>query len=270
MKCRIWALGAGLVCGIGGNALAQDWELFDRPADKAIFAIANFDSGIRLVSRCVDGDYELLITGLPESRRDDFSRTLRISVGDEPLGEETWTVGEARTSAFSRLPAPFARRLAVGGRLQIAVPGLRGQPTTRYVMELAPSDAALERTLTTCGRPLADPTDGLISRNAIDGLAASAEDENRPGLTWARPPRPTYPSPVRGQTPSQGVVTLTCLSAVGGHIESCTIESEHPRGYRLAESAVRGALEARLRTTEGDPPPTPRVVLFTTNFRWSR
>jgi hypothetical protein len=214
----------------------------------------------------VDGDFEVLLMGLPESGKDAFSRVLSVSVGDEPLGEETWSVGSSPVTAFSRLPAPFARRLAEGGAFQIRVPGEAGKPSTRYVMQLSSSPTAVEQTLTACGRPLADPRDTLLSRNAVEGLAQGAADQ--PKIEWASMPRPEYPMARAAGYASRGVVTLSCAVLESGMLESCVVESEHPPKYNFAREAIRAALRARLRLASGaEGSLAGRVVVYSTSFR---
>jgi hypothetical protein len=239
------------------GAVGEDWQLVEAPERKLTMAVADFSNGVTVASRCMDGDFEVTVNGLPEIRS--ASRVLRVSVGEEPLSDETWTVAETRTAAFSRVPAPLARRLAKGGRLNIVVPGERGAPNRRYVMELSPSPAALERTLTACGRALIDPRDAIIDRNAPDGLTR--------GVEWVRMPRPEFPNSVRGRIALRGSVTLSCLTDDQGKAVDCVIESEHPGGFNFGKAVIRSMERARLRAAGDDPTAvTGRRFLFTTNF----
>lgn len=225
--------------GRAQESASQDWAIVEAPERNAVIAVTSFDNGITLASRCVDGVFDVTVAGLPPARG--FSRVVRVSVGDEELKDETWTIGEGRTFAFSRLPAPFARRLAGGGRLQIGIPGADGQRGTRYVMELPPSPATLERTLTACGRSLIDPRDTILGRDAPDGLSA--------GLTWALQPRLSVPDSVRGRYVTQASVTVSCSVAETGALTDCIIESEHPGGYGYGREVVRSLRSARVRST---------------------
>lgn len=239
--------------------------MIDAPDRKATIALVEFDNGISIAARCVDSDFEVLLTGLPEAARRDTSRELRVSIGDELMGAETWSVGTVRSTAFSRVPAPFARRMVEGGRIQIGVPGTQGRPSTRYVMELTPSSEALSRTLTACGRPLVDPRDLLISRNASDGLAQSPQD-GLPTLAWGTRPSAAYPEQ-NDSIAENGSVTLSCLVETDGSLDQCVVESEHPAKFGFAEAALKAARRARIVST-----PTPgegiegRMILYSTNF----
>lgn len=233
----------------------QDWALVEAPEHDAVIAISSFDNGIILAGRCVDDVYDVTIAGLPPARG--FSRIVRVSIGDEALKQETWTVGEDRTIAFSRLPAPFARRLAAGGQLQIAVPATGGERGIRYVMQLPPSPSTLERTLTACGRSLVDPRDNHLERDAPDGLSA--------GLEWALQPRLDMPDSVRGRYVTQASVTVSCEVSGNGSLIDCVIESEHPGGYGYGREVARSLRSARVRKTDGGVLGGQRVI-FTVRF----
>ncbi|MDQ3124720.1 MAG: hypothetical protein M3Q74_03865 [Pseudomonadota bacterium] len=238
------------------DAPNQDWALVDAPERSAVIAVTSFDNGITLAGRCVNGVYDVTVAGLPPARG--FSRIVRVSIGDEELKQETWTVGADATIAFSRLPAPFARRLAVGGRLQIAIPGTGGQRGTRYVMELPPSPTTLERTLTACGRSLVDPRDNDLDRDAPDGLSA--------GLDWALRPRLELPDSVRGRYVTHASVTVSCLVAGTGALTDCVIESEHPGGYGYGREVVRSLRSGRVRSLTPDITLGGQLVIFTVRF----
>ncbi len=234
----------------------QDWALVEAPEHNAVIALTSFDNGITLAGRCVNGAFDVTVAGLPPVRG--LSRVVRVSVGDEELRQETWTVGEDPTIAFSRLPAPFARRLAVGGQLQIAVPGAGGQRATRYVMELPPSPETLERTLTACGRSLIDPRDANLDRDAPDGLSA--------GLGWALRPRIESPDSVRGRYLTHASVTVSCLVDGSGALTNCVIESEHPGGFGHGREVVRALRTGRVRTLTPDIALGGQLVIFTVRF----
>lgn len=259
-------VGASAGCLMATAAGAQDWDTSIDLRHKSIVAYVQFDNGLTLASRCVDGDFEVIVTGLSESPKDDLSRVLSVAVGDEPLAEETWSVGSTGTTAFSRLPAPFARRLAQGGSFQIGVPGRAGQPRTRYVMELSSSSSAVEQTLAACNRPLIDPRDALLPRDASDGLAAAPAD--LPGIEWAVLPRPQFPMYRASGYASAGSVTLSCEARSDGSIASCVVESEHPPKFDFASESVKAALRARLRLEDGAQGSMEgRVIVYSTTFR---
>lgn len=235
----------------------QDWVLTEVPERKAIIAIAEFDNGITLSSRCMDGVFEVTFYGLPEARGG--SRSLRIGVGGEPPYATAWTVGADRSSAFSRVPARLARELAKGGKLEIGVPGQGGQRGARYLMDLEPSSSAVERTLTACGRALVDPRDLASGDETESGLPA--------GIAWDQPPSPSFPGSVKGRSPTHGVVTMTCLTRTTGRLEECEIESEHPGGYNLGRSVRDSLSRARVKSTERNTPLIDRrLIMFTVSF----
>ncbi len=234
----------------------QDWALVESPEHNAVIAITSFDNGITLAGRCVNGAFDVTVAGLPPVRG--LSRVVRVSVGEEELTQETWTAGADPTIAFSRLPAPFARRLAVGGQLQIAVPGTGGQRGTRYVMDLPPSPETLERTLTACGRSLVDPRDANLDRDAPDGLSA--------GLDWALRPQIESPDSIRGRYVTHASVTVSCLVAGTGALTDCIIESEHPGGYGHGREVVRALRSGRVRSLTPDITLGGQLVTFTVRF----
>ena len=259
---RLFSLLALIAVAIPGTVNSQDgaaadWRL-ERVEDRdAVLALITFTNGIVLVSRCVAGVYDLTITGLPEPvQHDVFTRQLGFSVGDDAMSESAWTIADDRTSAFSRLPAVVARRLAKGGRLQIRVPADGTRRPTRYIMELEPSSAALATTLTECGRPLVDTRDAYIEG---DGQSLPS------GSTWVRPPQIQFPAanPSRGRS-GLGYVGMTCAVTAEGRLSDCIVESEHPGGFGFGAAVLRGIPRARV---------TPRVdgesavIAFSVTFR---
>lgn len=257
-----WA-GTGLA-GAQDTAEPRDWTLSVMPEHKATVAMIQFTPGLTLVARCMDGVYDLLIRGLPAAPGRDLTRELGFMVGEAGEARMTiWTVGEDRTTAFSRLPAPVARLLAQGGPLQITVPPGQDRRRIRYVMALDPSSTALGETLRACGRPLVDPRDDDAEGEGQDGLPTA--------IVWGRQPRASFPPPVRGRSPTHGYVVLSCRALADGSLRECEVESEHPRGFELSDAALRSVDRARVRATdeavahgftlEG------RMVVFTMNFR---
>lgn len=245
----------------------SDWVLTRAPEQKTVAAILQFSSGIFLMARCTDQVYDLVIGGLPEAPRGKLTRELGIVVADWERPRTTvWTVGENRTVAFSRIPAMVARDLAEGGNLQVIVPPEReGAPRTRYVMELESSGSAVAETLTACGRPLVD------SRDAEDDDEGNGQDGLPPALTWATAPRPTFPAPVNGLSPSEGYVVLSCVSDAEGALGDCLTESEQPPGYRLGPAVARAMPRARVKLTEQGEASghelAGRLIIFSVNFK---
>lgn len=262
------------VLGMAGPCLAQeapeaaeDWTLTSVPDRKAVVAMIDFSSGLNIAARCVDGVYDLLITGLPEAEGRVFSRELGIQVGDdeEPY-ISVWTVGARRDAAFSRIPAPVARDLAQGGKLQVIVPATATAPRTRYVMELVPSSTAIEQTLTACGRPLVDPREARsdqIDGNGQDGLPDT--------LQWQIVPRPTFPPPVNDRMPREGYVVMSCVVQGDGRLTECLSESEQPPGFNLGRAVQRSLFQSKIRLSDraaaAGLPLAGRMVRFSVNFK---
>ena len=113
-------------CLIALPALAQDtqrdWDMFRDARQKVVMAYTQFDNGLGLTVRCVDGGYEAIIGGLPPAPPGQ-TRPLRIAFGDEEFYPQRWNVAVNDTMALGDVPAPFARKLREGGRLRIVVPG---------------------------------------------------------------------------------------------------------------------------------------------------
>lgn len=245
----------------------QDWTLTRIEDREATVATIDFTPGLDLVARCVDGVYDLFILDLPEAPRDALTRELGVSIGEGgDVRTTVWTVGDDRTTAFSRIPAMVARQLADGGKLQIVVPASGDQRRTRYVLNLDPSSSALEETLTACGRPLVDPRRQEVEGNGQDGLPA--------GAAWARAPRPHFPRPVEGRSPTVGYVVMSCVAQASGELSECQIESEQPAGYRLGEAVEKSLDRARVELTPAGVASgkslDQRLIIFTVNFMMRR
>ncbi|RZJ95648.1 MAG: hypothetical protein EON88_10315 [Brevundimonas sp.] len=245
----------------------EDWTLTAVPERKALMATIDFTSGLAIAARCVDGVYDVLITGLPEAARRSTSRELGIQAGDqdEPY-TSVWTVGTQRNTAFSRIPAVVARDLAKGGKLQVIVPATNNGPRTRYVMELDVSSTAIERTLTACGRPMVDPREARadeIDGNGQDGLPNTVQ--------WQAMPRPVFPNPVGGRMPLEGYVMLSCVVNASGQLSECQNESEQPAGYDLWKAVERSLPRARLQLSDEASTAgltlAGRMVRFSVNFK---
>lgn len=263
-KSAMVAICAIMAAASSANAQSEpdDWILTVVPDRKATIATIAFSNGLGLAARCVNGVYDLLITGLPDAPRAATSRELIIQVGDEStLKTSFWSVGSQSSAAFSRLPAIVARSLAKGGELQITVPATRDQRRTRYVMALDPSSTALEQTLTACGRPLVDPRDDEREGEGQDGLPD--------GLIWTRAPRPNYPDSVSGRLPTMGYAALSCVTTAEGRATDCQMESEQPAGYGFGRAALNslGAARLDLAPVNDGRPLAGRLFAFTIAFK---
>lgn len=229
-----------------------DWDMVRDARKKTVAAYVSLDSGVSVILRCTNGVYDALVSGLPETRGD--TRLLRLSY-DDHFHDETWNVATTRTVAMSAMPAPFARKLREGGLVSIVVPDGAGPGRNlRHNLILPQSSAAVDETLTACGRPLTDARDAGLSDPGEAGLS--------PGVSWAQPPRPSYPFPARY---SGGFAMLSCAAQPDGSLDQCLVESEFPVDGGFGKQALRGARDARLKASDGSPI-TPRLIVFRTNF----
>jgi len=248
-----------LACAVALPALAQDasadWDMIQDPRKKLLVAYMQFNVGVGIATRCVDGGFEAVLTGLPPAGRA-TTRPLRIAFGDGALADTRWTVAINDTVAVAELPAPFARELRAGGRLRIQVPnGAADGRNLMYDLALPASSASIDQTLTTCNRPLVDPRDA-----ELDAL----EEEGVPrNLAWAARPTPRFPR----TNYARGFAVATCVTNPDGTLRDCAIESEHPRDGGFGEATLTAARRARLQNLAepGGPVPTTRV-LYKTQF----
>ncbi|MFK0300274.1 hypothetical protein ACIQTU_13760 [Brevundimonas sp. NPDC090276] len=238
-------------------ALAQDpagdWDV-NRDAEKNLtIAYTVFDNGLGVGARCSGGNYQVLISGLPTTTG--TSRPLRIAFRDGEFGDQRWSVGDDATVAISEYPGSLARSLRKGGRMQIVVPsGGEVGKIIRYVIDLPSSGAAIDETLTACGRPLVDPRDAELAALDDKGLPAN--------LRWAREPLITYPEQ---QTYRRGFAILTCLTRPDGYLRDCAVETENPPGGGFGPAALNGTRRARVVNQEGGPVPL-QFIAFRANF----
>ena len=255
----IGAAVAGFLCA--GSALAQDapadadWDLVKDEAKKTTIAYVTTTAGLSIATRCVNGGYSALIFGLPEVTRRTKTRPLQITFRDEEASEWRWNVTTDRSGAVADFPAPFARELRQGGRLQIVVPDGAGEGRNlRYDLELPASGSAIDETLTACNRPLVDPRDQELEAIGEDGLQV--------GMRWDRQIRPRYPSQSRYL---EGFAVTTCVAQPDGKLRDCVIETEHPGDGRFGEAVLKAARDATV-AYDGDQPTAPRMMAFRVNF----
>ncbi len=216
-----------------------------------------YDNGLAIMVRCNRRAYEAVIIGLPAA--EGLTRLLRIAIGDEPVGDQSWNVALDNTLAVSDFPAPFARELRAGGQMRIVIPGGGGNGRNlRYDLTLPASSAAIDETLTACERPLVDPRDAEIRSIGENGLPE--------GVNWVKRPRPSFPAEIDA---AQGFTVLTCLNNPDGTLRDCVVETEHPHGAGFGEAALRATRTARLgsTTTPDDPLPT-RSLTFRVSFQF--
>ena len=248
-----------LACAVALPALAQDatrdWDMLQDPGKKLVAASTWFNNGVGIFTRCIDGGFEAVITGLPPAGPA-TTRPLRIAFGDAELDDSRWTVATDNTVAVARLPAPFARELRAGGRLRIQVPGgASGGRNLLYDLELPASSASIDQTLTACGRPLVDPRDVELDALEDDGVPTN--------LTWVVRPKPRFPR----TSYARGFAVATCVTNPDGSLRDCAIESEHPRDGRFGEAMLASARNARVRNLANPEGPVPTTrILYQTHF----
>jgi hypothetical protein len=251
------ALCAGSLCA--GAASAQDatpnvdWDLMKDEVKQTTIAYVTTTAGPIIAMRCTDGDYSALLAGLPELPAAQKTRALRLTFRDEDESEWRWNVTTDRTAAVADFPAPFARQLRKGGRLQIRIPDGAGPGRTlRYDLSLPASGGAIDETLTACGRPLVDTRD--------QGLEAVGESGLPKNVRWLRQIRPRFPN----TRYAEGFVTVSCVAQPTGQVTDCLVEAEHPGDGRFGDAVLRAAGDARIAYDV--PPAVPGLIAFRVNF----
>ena len=257
----------GLLLAAAFPAMAQpareaDWDVLRNPGRRSITAYIPVTTGLMLGVRCVDGAFDAVIAGLPESPQDQRTRPLHIAFGDEPLHRTNWNVTTNRTVAMADFPSAFARSVRRGGPMKIIVPDGAGRGRDLvHDLVLPASSSAIEETMAACNRPLEDPRDALLSDIEAGGLPA--------GIHWVRIPQPTYPS----TNYTRGYAVITCIASADGALSQCETESEQPPKSRFGHAALRAARDARVGGNAGpDELIVPRLLSFRINFAtdWNR
>lgn len=224
-------------------AVAQDpddWAFATDAKTRVSAAGLATTTGVTIAVRCVDGGLEAYLAGVPAIDAED--RRIGVGFGDDPIEDQTWNVAIDNTVAVSQMPAPFARNLRAGGALNLRFAGAgEGGRNLRYVIDLPPSPAAIDRTLAACDRPLVDPRDAELDAMADDGLPAN--------LNWLRAPRPRYPSNMRY---AKGFAVVTCMANPDGSLRDCVVETEHPRDGGFGRATLNATENARL-VNKADP-----------------
>lgn len=234
---------------------ADDWDRHHDPRERLTAAYIQTTTGLSILLRCQAGTYSAFITGL--SKYEGERRPIGYAFGDDEIYQRAWMVGSDGTSAFSSRPAPFARSLRDGGTLHLLIPGSEGDARpTRYVLDLPPSSAAIDATLTACERPLVDAR--------ADAAKLALEDNGLPTeLEWMERPRPTYPN----NRYARGYAAVSCGVSPQGRLEDCVVETEVPHDGNFGRATLRAARDARLvNRLNPDAPIAPSLVTFETNF----
>ena len=176
-----------------------------------------------------------------------------MSLGDEPQTEWRWNVTTDPTAAIADFPAPFARRLRQGGRLQVRIADGAGPGRPiRHDLTLPPSGGAIDQTLSACGRPLDDRRDSDLKAVAEGGLTV--------GARWGRRINPRFPN----TRYAEGFVTVSCVASPAGRLSDCQVEAQHPGDGRFGQAVLRAAEDATIAYDV--PPKTPGLVAFRVNF----
>lgn len=222
------------ILALAAPALAQDaaadWDILRNPDQRLVMAYTVFDNGLGISVRCRRDSYEAVLIGLPAAPENQPSRTVGVSFGDDESHMQRWNVAIDRTVALSELPAPFARKLRLGGRLQLVLPDGAGPGRNlRYALTLPASAATIDETLTACDRPLTDPRDAELEDLPDTGLPGD--------MVWVRQPRATYPSNRYGS----GFALVSCLTSPNGALRDCVVESEHPADGGFGDVTLRAA-----------------------------
>lgn len=259
---RIGLAGLVLAAALAATspALAQeaprDWDMHRNTRTDAVMAFSVFDNGLGIAVRCIDGAYEALLSGLPAAGESE-TRTLGMAFGDEEMSMERWSVATNDTVAVGERPAPFARKLRQGGRLQILVPGGGGGGRNlRYDLTLPASSGSVDETLTACQRPLTDPRDAELDALPDGGLPNS--------LAWIRPPQIEYPSSARY---GRGFAVVSCVVNPDGSLRDCAVDSEHPHDGGFGAATLRAVRRARVHDPENPRAPAPpAMVSFRSRF----
>lgn len=234
-----------------------DWELQRDAESESIFAYVPLTTGLVIAVRCTKGSFDAVIAGLPEARRNDRTRTLRIGLRGEHAHDTRWNVTTDRTVAIADYPAPFARELRAGGAMTITIPNGGGEGRNlRHEIELPPSSSAIDQTLSACDRPLTDPRDALLPQIEDGGLPR--------GIVWDRAPRPTFPHSAY----ASGYAVVSCLMTAQGRLDQCVLEAQQPADSAFGRAAMRATADARLTSPAETPGQyTPRIVAFRVHFR---
>jgi hypothetical protein len=240
-----------------GQEPLEDWDILVDPSNRLTMAYTDFNNGLSVAVRCVDGGYEAVLAGLPPVVGLE-RRPLTIQFREGQASPTLWNVAVDPTIAVSERPASFARDLREGGRLQIVAPGAaEGGRNLRYVLDLPASSTSVDRTLQACGKPLVDPRDAELAALGDSGLPG--------GVSWASLPRPSFPSTAVYEA---GFAVISCMTEPDGRLRACEVETEHPRDGGFGAAALHATRRARLENTDDAAAPVPlRRILYRTNFR---
>jgi hypothetical protein len=239
------------------HAQEPDWAIIRQPDEQQTVAYVELTAGLTVGFRCADGAFGAILAGLPEAPGDEDFRTLRLRIRDRPERDTRWAVTRDRTGAIAEFPASLAREFRQGGGVSLMVPGgAEGGRNLRYNITLPASAAAIDETLTTCGKPLVDPRDERLPDIVSDNLPD--------GMNWSRPPRPRHPNNFY----AAGYAVVSCVIQPDGRVDDCEVESEFPLDGRYGRNALAAMDDARV-VSPGEIPGqyAPRMIGFRVNYR---
>lgn len=249
------ALSALLLVGAAPAAPVSpaDWTLA-RSGRTVVAALHTGDAAVAV--RCENGVLNVKLSGLPLTRGD--VRALRVAIDDRRATNQTWTVGDERTTAYSHLPARLARELREARKLKV-IAGDRDGRLTTLIFDLPRADA-VEQALSACGAPLVDV------RDAVDPWVPLLELPYH--LEWVEAPDAGFPPHAIARGVENAHAVVTCVVGRGGAVRDCRVESEYPSATRVGRSTTAALHRARLRVNPQDPDAALGEV-FTFRASWS-
>jgi hypothetical protein len=235
------------------NAQDDGWEIIATTPGQTI-AAAQYDSGISLAARCLRGEFEFLILGLPP--HSEPRRTLGLAIDGVGEVENPWLMAMDGTVAYSPFPERLAQVLIGGGRLNLTIRQEEDGPVTRYPLDLPAQGKGLETALAACNRPAQDSR--FATRAEMLSMARLGD------LEWVRLVSPHYPS---STSATSGEATLLCRLGVEGQLKDCTVESERPAGAGFGRATLAATGRASLKAKSADTNFEGRWISFTVSFR---
>lgn len=252
-RAGVYALLAVILLANGPSAAQDDgdWDFGEDPTRELSIAAVTFPN-FGVAVRCMEGSLSVVLSGLPVASGE---RSLRYRIGDRPETESQWVSGRDSNSAFAIWPRSIAAELGRGGRLFVTAPD--GETSRRFVVDLPPSAASVERVFQACGRELEPPE-----------RDAAPTDEEFPGLVWKRVARSEYPERALSSNLGGGLAAITCYAQSSGRLTDCTVESEFPENGGFGRAATLGAQRsARVAAAPGSSETIEgRRVAFVTRF----
>ena len=251
--------GIGLML-LAPAAQAQEWQPLDVGPEISAVAV-QWDSGAALAVQCRrDGLFAMLRLVHPVTPSTGAAGETVLIGYDHAGGErrESWMLNDGGGAAFAPTPERFARRLLIGGDVQLVVTPDQG-PRQRYPLSLPADPTPLATVLEACDVPQTHPLDNP-PRTVSTAAPAETDESGRPQLGWVR--RATgqdlanaYPERAleRGL---DGRATISCLVRNDGRLRDCEVITEYPRGENFGRATARVSERAfQMGTADGGPLP---------------